>query len=192
MSKTRPSSPPVENENPFLNFTHDYSISSSLQPTIKEENFDKHRNQSNKEEESVPRRDRVKNKSKGKRVRSLFLDNNDRQEFSHISDLYGAKPRHVLSHSSYAIPYGSTCSLTRDISLTRDTFPGLDSKLNARASVSSVNVSESRKNSLKKSTKKFASLVKSGLEKLQKAETKKFFESKMKSEDNVTNLHTLS
>ena len=147
MSKTRPSSPPVENENPFLNFTHDYSISSSLQPTIKEENFDKHRNQSNKEEESAPRRDRVKNKSKGKRVRSLFLDNNDRQEFSHMSDLYGAKPRHVLSHSSYAIPYGSTCSLTRDISLTRDTFPGLDSKLNARASVSSVNVSESRKNS---------------------------------------------
>ena len=171
----RPESPPVENENPFktVEIQKPYKAFENL---------------------SVSRRSKKKSKDSKPRVRSLFIDNLDR-EFPIIeeveSDTNGCKPRHVLSYSSYAMPYRS-CGTLNSLSYSE----GLNSFNNLVRGTSENDKSDKSKSSLRKSTKKFTNFVKSGVEKLQGGErkkSKKSFESKMKhNENSFSNFHSRS
>ena len=165
----RPESPPIENDNPFKTV--------EIQKPYKDfENL------------SVTRRSKKKSKDSKPRVRSLFIDNLDR-EFPIIeeveSDTNGCKPRHVLSYSSYAMPYRS-CGTLASLSYSEG-LNSMNSIHNLVSDRSDKDKSDKRKSSLRQSTKKFTNFVKSGVEKLQGGErksSKKSFESKMKHNEN--------
>ena len=139
--------PSVDSENPFRNNT-DTSL-----------NYDT----------IAPRREKKKMSDHKTRVRSLFLDNLDRAPLSRIvSHDSSTRPRHVLSHSSYARPYSSNISLP-----TSSMCEGLDT-------LDVGNTKKEKKSSLKKGSEKIANFVKSNVEKFQKKDSSQNFESKLK------------
>ena len=118
------------------------------------------------------------------RVRSLFIDNLDRELPTLVED---TRPRHVLSYSSYAMPYRSTGCLASSSMVT-----GLESLGSEVSLESEMRAGHSRRSS---KSKAIVSFVKSKLGRLNNNSEKRkssqnFFESKLHASENIK--HTIS
>ena len=140
-----------DSENPFKNIEDDDPV--TFQET--------------KNVPTLPRRSKKRSNESKIRVRSLFIDNLDRAPIKDIpADI---KPRHVLSHSSYARPYNSSLSLA-----STSHSDNLDTITNELKHKSLELNGKRKKSSLKKGTEKLANFVKSSVEKLQKKDSANF------------------
>ena len=166
----RPASPPLEMENPFK------LLEVETKPEMKQPR-----------ESLVTRRSKKRSQEPKMRVRSLFIDNLDRELPTLMEDTRDTRPRHVLSYSSYAMPYRSTGCL-----VSSSMVEGLQS-LGSEASLGrEVRAGNSRRNSKRMA---IVSFVKSKLERLnsnseKRKSTQNFFESNLQPSENMK--HTIS
>ena len=151
----RPDSPPIEQENPFTK--GDSGISEYQEVITRPRQF-------------IPRQ----RLSRDLKVRSLFLEGSDQTD--HKENIFlagevgtGARPRHVLSYSSYAMPYRS-CELLNSNS---DTLGPPSTILSLKQNNSTDSVIEQSKPNRKKSSKLLSNFIKNGVEKLQQVRRKK-------------------
>ena len=166
----RAASPPLEMENPFK------LLGAETEPEIKQTR-----------ESLVTRRSKRRSQEPQMRVRSLFIDNLDRELPTLMEDTRDTRPRHVLSYSSYAMPYRSTGCLA-----SSSMVEGLQSLGSEVSLESEVRAGHSRKNS---KSKAIVSFVKSKLGRLNSNSEKRkssqnFFESKLHASENIK--HTIS
>ena len=172
----RPDSPPIEQENPF-----------------KKEDFARsdYQNVITRQRQFTPR------KSRELKVRSLFVENSQKENIFQVSEgETGARPRHVLSYSSYAMPYRSCELLTRDsLSSTLNMLNMPCRTLSLNHNNSSDTAMEPSQQNRKKSSKLLSNLIKNGVEKLQqvrkKKSTEKRFEKKIEDSGKYSELHTI-
>ena len=166
----RPASPPLEMENPFK------LLDGETKPEIRQA-----------QESLVTRRSKKRSQEPRTRVRSLFIDHLDRELPTLMEDTRDTRPRHVLSYSSYAMPYRSTGCL-----VSSSMVEGLQS-LGSEASLGR----EVRAGNSRRSSKRMAivTYVKSKLERLNSNSEKRkssqnFFESNLQASENMK--HTIS
>ena len=174
----RPESPPIEKENPFKKGVGGDSESDYQDIIRKPKLF-------------IPRQSRT---SRELKVRSLFLENEDQKEnlFKIAEVETGARPRHVLSYSSYAMPYRSCETLSGALD---QVLPSKILSSNQNNSVDNAKEPQGQQNSRKKSSKLLSNLIKNGVEKLQqvrkKKSTEKCFEKKFEDSGKFSELHTI-
>ena len=153
----RAASPPLEMENPFK------MLDTETEPEIKQT-----------QESSVTRRSKKRSSETKLRVRSLFVDNFDRDLPSleeDTRDTCDTRPRHVLSYSSYAMPYRSTGCLASA----------------SEASLGGEEAEPGGRSSWRRSTRRLASFLKSKVERLNSSEKRKsqnFFETNLQLVEN--------
>ena len=175
----RPGSPPIEKENPFKKGGGGGGSESDYQDIIC------------KPRQFIQRQSRT---SRELKVRSLFLENDDQKEnlFKIAEVETGARPRHVLSYSSYAMPYRSCETLSGALD---QAIPGKILSSNQNNSVDIAKEPQGQQNSRKKSSKLLSNLIKNGVEKLQqvrkKKSTEKCFEKKFEDSGKFSELHTI-
>ena len=176
---TRPDSPPIEKENPF-NKGEGGGSESDYQDIIR------------RPRQFIPRQSRT---SRQLKVRSLLLENNSQTEnlFKIAEVETGARPRHVLSYSSYAMPYRS-CETLQSGALDRE-IPSkiLSGNQNHSLDIAKESLGQQQR---KKSSKLLSNLIKNGVEKLQqqvrkKKSTEKCFEKKFEDSGKFSELHTI-
>lgn len=169
---TRPDSPPIEQENPF---TKEDAGSDYPDVIMRPKQF-------------IPRQ----RQSRDLKVRSLFLENNHKETIFLPGEVEtGARPRHVLSYSSYAMPYRS-CEI---LNMNSDSL-GTPSKMRSlKQNNSADSAREQSQLNRKKSSKLLSNLIKNGVEKLQQVRKKKSnekrFEKKMEDSGKYSELHTI-
>ena len=166
----RAASPPLEMENPFK------LLGAETEPEIKQTR-----------ESLVTRRSKKRSQEPGMRVRSLFIDNLDRELPTLMEDTRDTRPRHVLSYSSYAMPYRST-----DCLASSSMVEGLQSLGSEVSLETEVRAGHSRRGS---KSKAIVSFVKSKLGRLNSNSEKRkssqnFFESNLHASENIK--HTIS
>ena len=167
----RAASPPLEMENPFK------LLKTETEPGIKQT-----------QEATVTRRNKKRSQEPKMRVRSLFIDNLDRELPTLIEDTRDTRPRHVLSYSSYAMPYRSTGCLA-----SASMVEGLQS-LGSEASLGREEKAENSRRSSKRSA--IVTFVKRKLERLnsnsekRKSTQNNFFESNLQASETMK--HTIS
>ena len=175
----RPDSPPIEKENPFNKGDGGGSDSDYQDIFSKPKRF-------------IPRQSRT---SRELKVRSLFLENDHDQKenlFKIAEVETGARPRHVLSYSSYAMPYRSCETLSGALDRA---IPSKILSSSQNNSVNNAKEPEGHQNSRKKSSKLLSNLIKNGVEKLQQVRKKKSaekcFEKKFEDSGKFSELHTI-
>ena len=166
----RSASPPLEMENPFK------LLDGETKPEIRKA-----------QESLVTRRSKKRSQEPRTRVRSLFIDHLDRELPTLMEDTRDTRPRHVLSYSSYAMPYRSTGCLASS---------SLVEGLQSLGSEVSLERGEKAGHS-RRSSKRMAivTYVKSKLERLNSNSEKRkssqnFFESNLQASENMK--HTIS
>ena len=166
----RAASPPLEMENPFK------LLDGETKPEIRQA-----------QESLVTRRSKKRSQEPRTRVRSLFIDHLDRELPTLMEDTRDTRPRHVLSYSSYAMPYRSTGCLASS---------SLVEGLQSLGSEVSLERGEKAGHS-RRSSKRMAivTYVKSKLERLNSNSEKRkssqnFFESNLQASENMK--HTIS
>ena len=174
---TRPDSPPIEKENPF-NKGEGGGSESDYQDIIR------------KPKHFIPRQSRT---SRELKVRSLFLEGEEKENLFKTAELEtGARPRHVLSYSSYAMPYRS-CETLSGGALER-AIPSKIVSSNQNQALDNAKEPPGEQQR-KKSSKLLSNLIKNGVEKLQqvrkKKSTEKCFEKKFEDSGKFTELHTI-
>ena len=174
---TRPDSPPIEKENPFIREEGGGSGSSDYQDIVR------------RPRQFVPRQSRT---SRELKVRSLFVESDEKENLFKIAEVEtGGRPRHVLSYSSYAMPYRSCETLSG--ALDRP-IPSKILSNNQNNSVGNNAKEPQSQLNRKKSSKLLSNLIKNGVEKLQqvrkKKSTEKCFEQKFEDSAKFSELHT--
>ena len=170
LASARSASPPLEMENPFK------LLNGETKPEIRQA-----------QESLVTRRSKKRSQEARTRVRSLFIDHLDRELPTLMEDTRDTRPRHVLSYSSYAMPYRSTGCLASS---------SLVEGLQSLGSEVSLERGEKAGHS-RRSSKRMAivTYVKSKLERLNSSSEKRkssqnFFESNLQASENMK--HTIS
>ena len=170
LASARSVSPPLEMENPFK------LLDGETKPEIRQA-----------QESLVTRRSKKRSQEARTRVRSLFIDHLDRELPTLMEDTRDTRPRHVLSYSSYAMPYRSTGCLASS---------SLVEGLQSLGSEVSLERGEKAGHS-RRSSKRMAivTYVKSKLERLNSSLEKRkssqnFFESNLQASENMK--HTIS
>ena len=171
----RPESPPIEQDNPF----NKAGASSSVYEEV-----------ITRPRQFVPRQ----RQARELKVRSLFLESSQDDNMFKIAELEtGARPRHVLSYSSYAMPYRS-CELLTGDSLS-STLSTSCKTLRLNQNNSADTAKEPSQQNHKRSSKLLSNLIKNGVEKLQqvrkKKSTEKRFEKKIEDSGKYSELHTI-
>ena len=174
----RPDSPPIEKDNPFNKGDGGGSDSDYQDIFCKPKRF-------------IPRQSRT---SRELKVRSLFLENDHDQKenlFKIAEVETGARPRHVLSYSSYAMPYRS-CETLSGGALER-AIPSKIVSSNQNQALDNAKDPPGQQQR-KKSSKLLSNLIKNGVEKLQQVRKKKSaekcFEKKFEDSAKFSELHT--
>ena len=175
---TRPDSPPIEKENPFITEDGGGGSESDYQDVI-----------SRRPRQFIPRQSRT---SRELKVRSLFLESDEKENLFKVAEVEsGARPRHVLSYSSYAMPYRSCETLSGALERA---IPGKILSNNQNHSVDIAKEPQVQPNR-KKSSKLLSNLIKNGVEKLQQVRKKKSaekcFEKKFEDSGKFSELHTI-
>lgn len=174
---TRPDSPPIEKENPFITEDGGGGSESDYQDVIR------------RPRQFIPRQSRT---SRELKVRSLFLESDEKENLFKVAEVEsGARPRHVLSYSSYAMPYRSCETLSGALERA---IPGKILSNNQNHSVDIAKEPQVQPNR-KKSSKLLSNLIKNGVEKLQQVRKKKSaekcFEKKFEDSGKFSELHTI-
>ena len=171
----RPDSPPIEQENPFNKAE---ASSSDYEEVIR------------RPRQFIPRQ----RQARELKVRSLFAEDGRNENMLKVGELEtGARPRHVLSYSSYAMPYRSCELLTGDSFSSRLGTPCKTLRLNQNHSTDTAK--EQSQQNRKKNSKLLSNIIKNGVEKLQqvrkKKSTEKRFEKKIEDSGKYSELHRI-